>query len=318
MTIFAAFASAPVTDEVSDSARNMLDSLLRALPRIGVAVVLVVLGWLAAKAVRWALQHWLARTRTPSFATVMSKIAGWTVMTVAVLAAVTIVFPSVQPVDLLAGLGFFSLAIGFAFKDILENTLSGVLMLFRQPFASGDQIEVQGHTGTVQAITIRETRIKTYDGQLILIPNSDVYKSSIRVQTHFAQRRLSFVVGVAYENDPAAAAEVIVEALSRVEGVLDVPAPEALIETLGVSTIDLSARFWSDSRQHEALLVLHTAIDVVKKALDEAGIEMPAEIIALQATPSFRAAMQGDGDVTPGGSLVPPAAPDEYLDPGRG
>ncbi len=295
------------TEEVSESAQRMGDSLLRALPRIGVALVVVLLGWALARLLRWSLRHWFARTHTPSFATVMSKLAGWTLVFVSVLAGVAIAFPSVKPVDLLAGLGFFSLALGFAFQDILENTLSGVLMLFRQPFAGGDQIEVQGHTGTVEAITIRETRIKTFDGQLILIPNRDVYKNVIRVQTHFERRRIAFVVGIAYENDPAEAAEVIVAALTRVDGVHAEPAPEALIQTLGVSTVDLEARFWTASPQHGSRVVLHRAIDAVKTALDEAGIEMPADIVALQATPSFRAALQGDGDVTPGGSVRAPS-----------
>ena len=109
--------------------------------------------------------------------------------------------------------------------------LSGVLLLFREPFRSGDQIEVQDRTGTVEAITIRETRIKTYDGQLILIPNRDVYKSVIRVQTHFEQRRIAFVAGVAYENDAREACDVIREALSQVDGVAADPAPEALVRS---------------------------------------------------------------------------------------
>lgn len=91
--------------------------------------------------------------------------------------ATAVTFPSVKPVDLLAGLGFFSVAVGFAFQDILENTLAGVLLLFRQPFRSGDQIEVKEQSGTVEAITIRETQIRTFDGQLVLVPNRAVYKS---------------------------------------------------------------------------------------------------------------------------------------------
>ena len=88
------------------------------------------------------------------------------------------------------GIALVIVAIGFAFQDSLENTLAGVLLLFRQPFRSGDQIEVDERSGTVEAITIRETRIKTFDGQLVLIPNRDVHKSVIRVQTHFELRRL--------------------------------------------------------------------------------------------------------------------------------
>ncbi|MBM6402864.1 mechanosensitive ion channel [Phycicoccus sp. CSK15P-2] len=293
----------PWSDEILPVLSRMLETVVAALPRVGVAALVLLLGWSLARLLRWVLRRWLTGRRTPSFTNVMSTLARWVVLVVAALAAVTIVFPSVRPVDLLAGLGFFSIAVGFAFQDILENTLSGVLMLLRQPFRSGDQIEVQGHTGTVQAITIRETRIRTFDGQLLVIPNRDVYKSVIRVQTHFDRRRLSFVVGVAYENDPAEAADVIVTALSEVEGVLEAPPPEALVQVLGVSTVDLEARFWTVPQQHESQQVLHRAVTAVKSALDAAGIEMPAEIIALQATPSFRAALHGDAEVTPGGAV---------------
>src|SRR5680860_1023983 len=102
----------------------------------------------------------LRRNRTASFARVMSKVSGWVLLGLAVMVATAVAFPSVKPVDILAGLGFFSVAVGFAFQDILENTLSGILLLFRQPFESGDQIMVQEQTGTVEAITIRETRIQ--------------------------------------------------------------------------------------------------------------------------------------------------------------
>ncbi len=233
----------------------------------------------------------------------MSKLAGWILLGVFVLAATAAAFPSVQPVDLLAGLGFFSVAIGFAFQDILENTLSGVLLLIRQPFESGDQIEVHGQTGTVEAITIRETRITTYDGQLVVIPNRDVYKNVIRVQTHHEHRRLSFTVGVAYENDAPEACAVIVDALKTVDGIVESPQPEALVSQLGVSTVDIDARFWCAAPQHDARVVQDAAIVAVKQALDAHGVEMPADIVALQATPSFRAAIQGDADVTPGGGL---------------
>lgn len=298
--------SQSAADEVAESANSMWDSVLDAMPRIGVAVLIIGIGWVLSRAVRWVLrQYLLRRQKTPSFVTVMSKIGGWFVLFISVLSAVTITFPSVKPVDLLAGLGFFSVAIGFAFQDILENTLSGVLLLFRQPFESGDQIEVQEQAGTVEAITIRETRLKTFDGQLVVIPNRDVYKNVIRVQTHYADRRQSFTVGIAYENDASHATEVIAAALGTVDGVAAEPHPEALITELGVSTVDIEARFWSDPRQHEGRVLLDWAIKAVKLRLDEEGIEMPADIVALQATPSFRAALQGDGEVTPGGGVRP-------------
>ncbi len=295
----------PPAEEVADSSRSLLESFLEALPRIGVAVLVIAVGYGLSRLLRSALFALLKRRRAPSFARVMSKVGGYILFGATLLTAAVVAFPSVKPVDLLAGLGFFSVAVGFAFQDILENTLSGVLLLFRQPFESGDEIEVQEQTGTVQAITIRETRIKTFDGQLVVIPNRDVYKNVIRVQTHYGDRRLSFVVGIAYENDAREACAVIVAALGEVEGIAATPAPEALVNELDVSTVSIDVRFWSGPRQHESLVVLHDSITAVKAALEEAGIEMPADIIALQATPSFKAALQGDGEVTPGGAVRP-------------
>ncbi len=273
--------------------------------RVLVGLAVVAVGVLLGRAVRWALHRFLRPRRPPSFAAVMSRLAGWFVAAFLVLAAVVIVFPSVQPVDMLAGLGFFSVAAAFAFQDILENLLSGVLLLLRQPFQSGDQITVGEQSGTVQAITIRETRIKTFDGQLVLIPNRDVYKAVLVVRTHFPSRRLSFTVGIAYENDAVEACEVIERALGRLPRIDATPAPEALVAVLGVSTVDLDVRIWCGPDQHDSLLALDAAITTTKRALDEAGIEMPADIVALQATPSFKAALQGEADVTPGGSVRP-------------
>ena len=234
----------------------------------------------------------------------MSKLAGWILLSFSVIVAIVVVFPSVKPVDMLAGLGFFSVAAGFAFQDILENLLSGLLLILRQPFRSGDQIVVGEIAGTVQAITIRETRLKTFDGQLVLIPNRDVYKAVITVSTHFTSRRVAFVVGVAYENDAAEACRIIQAALAADQGRDDVgPAPEAVITQLGVSTVDIEARFWCGPRQHDVVHATDAAIRAVKRALDEAGIEMPADIIALQATPSLRAAISGEAEVTPGGGV---------------
>ncbi len=291
------------TAEITGSATNLWESLLEAVPRIGIALVVVALGWLAGRLVRSLLRTSLRRNHSESFATVMSKIAGWIVLGLGVLFGVTVVFPSVAPVDLLAGFGLFSVAIGFAFQDILENLLAGVLLLLREPFEAGDQIEVSGHRGTVEQITIRETQIKTFDGKRVLVPNADVYKNAIVVQTAFDKRRVDFVVGVAYEADLAEARSVIVEAMATVDDVAGDPAPEAFVDELGTATVNFTARFWTNPHQHDAVATRDRVIEAVKCALDDAEIEMPADIIALQATSSFAAALQG-GRVTPGGGVA--------------
>lgn len=290
------------TEQVARSAGELWQTFVGALPRIGIAVsialVFVLLGW----ALRWPIRHLLMRTRTPSFATVMSKVAAWTIAVLGVLLALAVTFPSIQPVDILAGLGFFSVAVGFAFKDILQNLLAGVLLLFREPFAAGDQVRLQSYEGSIERITIRETMLRTFDGRRVLIPNADVYQNAIEIQTAFPQRRIAFVVGVAYEADVRRALEVVATALTKVDGIDAVPEPTAQLVELAAATVNIEAHFWTAPTQGDVLVVTTRAIATVKQALEDADIEMPSDIVALQATSSFAAALRGE-QVTPGGGL---------------
>ncbi len=297
------------TDQIGDSARSLWESTLNALPRVGVAIVIVFVGWLIGRGVRWLMRARLKHHHTPSFAKVISKLTAWILVIVSLLLALAVTFPSVKPVDLLAGLGFFSVAVGFAFQDILENSLAGVLLLFRQPFRSGDQIAVVGQSGTVVEINIRETRLTTFDGESVIIPNRDVYKNVILVHTDNPTHRLQFDIGIAYDNDPASATVAIIEALQTVPGIEHDPLPEAVVRELGVSTVNIRAMFWTDSRRHESITITDAAIKAVKTRLDADGIEMPAEIIALQATPSLRAALHGTEEITPAGNIRRPPYP---------
>ncbi len=270
-----------VTEEISGSANSLLDSAANALPRLGVALAIVVIGWLIARVLRSGLRAVFLRRNGESFSTVMSKLASWIFLGVVIAAAIAVTFPSVKPVDLLAGLGFFSLAVGFAFQDILENTLSGVLLLFRQPFVAGDQIAVDGNEGAVEAITIRETRIRQYDGQLLVVPNRDVYKNAIRVQTSQEVRRVDFVIGVGYGEQLDEVQRIVVETLRGLAVVRDEPVPTALVSQLNSSTVDVVARFWVDSKQFDSLNALDVAIRAVKVQLDANEIELPFTVITI-------------------------------------
>lgn len=296
-------AAADSGEEIAESASTLWESTVDALPRIGVATAVIAAGWVVSRLIRHVARRGFERRASRSFAQVMSKVLGWFFLTLIVLAALAITFPSIRPVDLLAGVGFFSVAVGFAFQDILENTLAGMLLIFRQPFRSGDQVEVHDQLGTVEVINIRETRITTFDGELVIIPNREVYKSVIRVQTANALVRSDFVVGISYDADPAEAARVIESALGEVDAVATQPPPTALVEKLDLSTVNLRVRIWTDSVQWDRLLAVDEAIRASKAALDRAGVEMPAPILAVRATPSLRSAVHDDGEITPGGSL---------------
>lgn len=290
-------------EQAASTLEQIWATVVASLPRLGVALVVFAVFWGVGRLVRPLLRRRLLVRRTESFATVFSKLAGTTLAVVGFFLAVTVVFPSVRPVDLLAGLGILSVAIGFAFKDILENLLAGVLLLFRQPFEAGDQIRTEEWVGTVRRINIRETVIKQYDGRKVLIPNAAVYTNAVLVQTGYDKVRSSLVVGVAYETDLGQARRVAVEALRAVPGVAEEPAPDALYVAWGPSTIDLDLRFWTEPQQLEIRGIQSAVIEAVTAAFDRAGIEMPCEIVALQGTTSFQAALAGRS-VTPGGGVA--------------
>jgi small conductance mechanosensitive channel len=276
----------------------VLDTLADAAPRAGVAlgtlVVLVVLGRLVGALVR---RHY-CRLDRPSFANVMSRVVRLAAGLLGVLAAVTILFPTVKPVNVLGSLGFFSIAVGFAFRDILENLLAGILLLFRSPFRTGDEVDIEGTRGSVVEINLRETVVRTYEGRRVLIPNSTVYKNQLVVQTGYDAVRTEGLVGIAYEADVGKAREVALAALSEADGVRADPAPQVLVGELGTSTVDLQLLFWSDPHQRDVRRARDAALAAVKSALDDAGIEMPAEIVVLQGTPSLKAALRDDDTET--------------------
>lgn len=296
-------------DELQESATGAWTTFLESLPRVGIAFGVLVGFVVAGRLLRPLVRRRLVRHRTPSFARVFAKLTSSAMTVAGVLLGLTIVFPSVRPVDVLSGAGVLTIAAGFAFQDILQNLLAGILLLFRQPFQGGDQIRVGDVTGTVEEINIRETVIVTFDGRRILIPNAKVYTDVIHVQTAHEAIRSNFVVGIAYEADMAAARSIATEAVSRVEGVVPDPPPEALYVELESSTVNLDIRFWSDAHQLQMRRTLDKAIEAVKTAFDANGIEMPSQVIALQATSSLAAALHGR-DVTPGGNVAnghPPA-----------
>lgn len=282
----------------------MLDTLVDAGPRVaaGVAtfVVLYLLGRLLGAGVR---RRW-CRLDRPSFANVMSRVTRLLFGLLGVLAAATIVFPTVKPVNVLSSLGFFSIAVGFAFRDILENLLAGILLLFRAPFRMGDEVEVEGTRGTVVEVNLRETVVRTYEGRRVLIPNATVYKNQLVVQTGYDAVRTEAVVGIAYESDVEQARAVALSALGQADAVLDRPPPWVLVGELGESTVDLHLYFWSAPQQREVLRARDAALAAVKRALDDAGIEMPADIVVLQGTPSLKAALRDDeAETTQAGSV---------------
>ena len=276
--------SGDVTEDVEElrqSATSAWDSFVDALPRLGVALAALALLVLAGRILRPFLERRLRRRRTPSFARVMSRLAAAGLAVVGVLSALAIAFPSVEVVDVLAGAGVLSIALGFALQDILQNLVAGLLLLFRQPFRGGDQITVGDVSGTVVEINVRETVVITFDGHTVLIPNATVYTDVIDVQTTTPVVRDEVRVGVAYSTDLERAQQVIERAVADVEAVSDEPPPEVLVVGFAASAIDLDVLFWSDAHQLDSRRARSDAVKSIARALDAEGIEIPYDIVTV-------------------------------------
>lgn len=245
------------------------------LPNLGIALVVFALFAAGAWAARRAVTHIARRRDRGDLGALLGAFAQWATLLFGLLVVATIVFPSVKPADALATLGIGSVAIGFAFKDILQNWLSGLLILYRRPFRQGDQIKSGEFEGTVEHIEARATLLKTYDGQRVVIPNSDIYTRTVTVRTAYPKRRSEYDVGIGYGDDVERACGVILEALRSVDGVEADPAPEAIPWALDSSSVNVKVRWWSDSRRASVVATHGRVIAAVKRALNEASIDLP-------------------------------------------
>ncbi|MCJ2062749.1 mechanosensitive ion channel family protein [Methylobacterium sp. J-088] len=247
------------------------------LPGLAIALVLFGIGLLVARGVRAAVRRAAElRDASPGSAAVLGRIAGGVTVLVSFLVAASVAFPSVSAADLFNLLGIGGVAIGFAFRDVLQNLLAGILILLTRPFVIGDQIRAGSFEGTVEDVWVRATVLRTYDNQRILIPNATLFVDKITIITAHDKRRLAFPLTIGNGDDIKEARRVIVEALRGTDGVLADPSPEALVTGLGAAGVDMTARFWIDPpRRRDAVDALDYAISNVKEALTAAGIDLP-------------------------------------------
>lgn len=254
-----------------------LTNLVEAGPRIAAAIALLFVLWLFARIVRWAITKVGARAGMRSaLVGLLAMLSTVTVWLAGLMIVAAVLFPSVTPGKLLTALGLGSVAIGLAFKDIFENFFAGVLILLREPFRLGDHIECDGVEGAVEKITIRDTHIRRTDGQLVVMPNADLFQNPVTVRTDNQFRRTSIICGVAYGEDVDEARTVIEEAVRAVDMVRDdVREVQVFAKSFGSSSIDFEISWWTGSRPIDIRASRDRVVAAVKRALDDADIEIP-------------------------------------------
>lgn len=274
-----------------------IDSFIAAfwerMPYLLIALIVFTIFVLLAKLFKFFIRKTLNdRSYTKqNLVLVLNRVGSSAIIFIGFLIAMVITIPGFTPGQMMSTLGIGSVAIGFAFKDIFQNLLSGILLLLSEPFRIGDQIVSGEYEGTVEDIKIRATTIRTYDGRQVVIPNSDLYTSALTVNTAYKQRRLQLAVGIGYADDIVEAKSVIMKALDRADSVSKQASPTIIAVNLGDSTIDLVVRwFIDDGNQANKVTSIDQVLIEVKTALDKAGIDMPFPVRTIDLSdPSVKA-----------------------------
>lgn len=262
---------------IQASLATLWKDFLRRLPLLIAGIGVLITTALMAKLVAWALTQVLSRrtrlrTSLKDLVFQLTTIATWIA---GLMITAVVVFPGMTPSRALTLLGVGSVAIGFAFKDIFENFFAGILILWRYPFDRGDFITNQDLTGCVEEITIRNTLIRKLDGELTVVPNAQLFTSSVDVLTSRAHRRVQLICGIAYGEQVDAARNVIASAVRSCDSVYAPRGVQVYAQEFADSSINMEVTWWTGSRPQEIRSSRDQVVSAIKRELDAAGIEIP-------------------------------------------
>jgi Small-conductance mechanosensitive channel len=254
----------------TDAAHQMADKFLARIPALLVGIVVFTFFYLLSIFISRTILR-STRKHRANLGLVFSRLMGSATILVGFLVAFSVVAPSFQAADLIKVLGIGGVAIGFAFQNILQNFLAGLLLLWAEPFRIGDEIKLDSFEGTVEDIQTRATIIKTFDGRRVVIPNADLFTHSVIVNTAIETRRWEYPLVIKGAQDLSRLKSFMVATVSKVPGVLSEPGPEALLMDLGDSDSGLAKIrvLWSTkaSRQHEMLISYDRVLVSVQQGL---------------------------------------------------
>ncbi len=274
-------------DKIIDRLYAYYYAFLKAVPRIGLALLLLIVGFLVAS---WLSNVIGRKIKSKSHDPLMS---GFLMKSIKLVLFIVIFLLSlnVAGLDNIAGAivataGASALVIGFAFKDIAENFLAGIILAFNRPFQVNDTVQIESVFGKVKSMEFRYTKITTFDGKNVYIPNSDVLTKPVFNYTEDGFFRLDFTVGIAYENDVEKAKEIISNCFNEDANVINDETHVSFVteDELAASTVNLKVFFWvtTEDFRRGSLITRGDLIRRVKTKLEAEGFNLPADIRELK------------------------------------
>lgn len=250
--------------------------VIRSIPFIAFGLLVLIFAAAAGAMTVRASQRFLnTRIRASLLRNVIARAAGAAAFLVGVYIVLRVTGLTQLALTVVGGTGLIGLAVGIAFRDITENFLASVFLSMQSPFATGDLVEIDGILGYVQQLNVRTTILMTLNGNIVQIPNANVYKTNICNFTTNANRREVFDIGIGYDDSIAEAQEVALRVMQQHPAVLNHPEPSVLVDSLHASTVNLRVYFWLDGSEHSWLKVRSAVIRLVKIAFQKQCISMP-------------------------------------------
>jgi len=239
------------------------------LPYMGLAFVVFIVFYVVGAILKGVAARFTMRTRRHrSVGIVLGRLGQGLLVLLGLLIALVIAVPGFTPGQLVSVLGLSSVAIGFAFRDILQNFLSGILLLLSEPFRIGDQIKSGDYEGTVENIETRATSIVTYDGRRIVMPNSTLFVNPVTVNTANEKRRLEYDIKLPKDTDVQRIKHLILRVIAPLPHVLDEPSPDVLLVAFADNDVTLRMRWWIRPPRHfETQRGLDTVLSHVREAM---------------------------------------------------
>lgn len=275
-----------VKDVTWQSINNILASIVERLPYILAGILVLGIFYVLARVAKVIFWSASGRTKLDNRLRILfSRLIVVFIIVVGVFTSLTVIIRDLTFSSVITGLGFTSFVIGFATKDILSNLLSGVLILWQQPFRIGDYLFVGSNQGKVEYIGVRATQLRKDDGELVLIPNGDMYSSALTIRGAGQSRRMNLKISVGYDSDIDNVKQAIKEAIQKVRSVVPVPEASVYVTDLSSTGVDLAIYFWIDTNEAKPMDVFDRVATEIKAALSRASVEMypPSTVIVQNA-----------------------------------
>lgn len=271
------------SQDITDSFTRFYHNLIEQAPGIAIGLLIIILGVLLGTFIgRFATRRISVRTEDPLMSRFLGKAIRFIFIVIAIMLGLRAAGLGGIATGILTAAGASALVLGFAFKDIGENFIAGIILAFNRPFDINDTVEIGPNFGKVKGLEFRYTKLKSFDGKDVYIPNSDVLTEPVTNYTEDGFFRWSFIVGIAYENDIQGAKNIILEVLKKDSTVIeDKDHINFVIEDeLATSTVNLKVFFWVDTIDFRryALVTKGKVIREVKEALEAKGYYLPADI----------------------------------------